>query len=277
MTVPYEFKRIPLHLIDIPERRIRRLRPERIETLAKDIAAQGQLQPIIVVETDDGRFSLDDGCLRLAALRQNRASEIDARITPIAWLKPEERRLREIMVNLNREEYTALENAEALAELKAVYEALYPQVKNGANGGRGSKRNENEIFSFSKLAADATGLSRRSIELAVAMVNGLSADTKERVRGTEIERKAVDLRALANVPHDLQAKALDLLMCEPPSAGSIGDAILLAEGRRPESPAEKSFRSFVDTWARFEVRQRRNFIRVNKDEILAILQEEGAL
>lgn len=280
MIVPYEYKRIPLHLIDVPEGRIRRQRAERVETLAQDIAVQGQLQPIVVVETEDGRFSLDDGALRVAALRQNKADEIDARVTPIAWLKPQERRLREIMINLNREEYTALENAEALVELKSVYEELYPQSKKGGDKGNqhtGGKKRQSEIFSFSQTAADATGFSSRSIELAVAMVNGLSDETKQRVRGTPVERKAVDLRGLASVPHELQAKALDLLFAQPAQAGSIADAIILAQGRRPDNPLEKAFRGFNDAWARFEARQRRNFIRAHKDEILEILAEDGAL
>lgn len=277
MTAPYEYKRIPLYLVDVPEGRIRRQRAERVETLAKDIAAQGQLQPIVVVENEDGRFSLDDGALRVAALRQNKADEIDARVTPIAWLKPQERRLREIMINLNREPYTALEEGEALAELKRVYEELHPQTKNGANGGRGGKKNETEIFSFSIVAAEATGFSDRAIRMAVAMVNGLSEDTKQRVRGTSVERKALDLRNLAVMPHELQSKALDLLFSEPPQAGSVAEALVLAEGRKPENPVEKAFRSFSDTWTRFEVRYRRNFIRAHKDEILSILAEEGAL
>ncbi|MRN45756.1 hypothetical protein GJU93_03980, partial [Brucella sp. 10RB9212] len=243
--------------------RIRRQRAERVETLAKDIAVEGQLQPIVVVETEDGRFSLDDGALRVAAMRQNKRDEIDARVTPIKWLKPEERRLREIMINLNREEYTALENAEALAELKDVYEALYPHVKHGANGGRGSKKNETEIFSFSIMAAEATGMSDRAIRMAVAMVNGLSDDTKQRVRGTTVERKALDLRNLAVVPHELQAKALDLFFSEPPQAGSVAEALVLAEGRKPDNPIEKAFRSFSDSWTRFEVRYRRNFVRAH--------------
>lgn len=277
MTVPYEFKRIPLYLIDVPEGRIRRQRAERIETLAKDIAVQGQLQPIVVVATEDGRFSLDDGALRVAALRQNKADEIDARVTPISWLKPQERRLREIMINLNREPYTALEEGEALAELKEVYEALYPDTRKGVAGGKARQKSATEIFSFAAAAAEATGFSDRAIRMAVAMVNGLSSETKQRVRGTSVERKAVDLRSLAAVSHDLQAKALDLLFSEPPQAGSVADAIMLAEGRKPDNPVEKTFRSFSDTWTRFEARYRRNFIRAHKDEILSILAEEGAL
>lgn len=275
--IPYEYKRISLSLIDIPADRIRRQRPERVEVLAKDMAVNGQLQPIIVVEEEDGRFSLDDGALRVAAFNQNKALEIDARVTSATWLKPQERRLREIMANLNREDYTALENAEALAELKRVYEELYPQTKNGANGGRGGKKNETEIFSFSIAAAEATGLSDRAIRMAVAMVNGLSPETKERVRGTAIERKAVDLRALAEVDAELQHKVLELILCQPCEAGSIAEAIALAQGRKLDSPFEKTFRSFSDTWTRFEVRYRRNFVRTHKDEILSILAEEGAL
>ncbi len=277
MIVPYEYKRISLHLIDVPEGRIRRQRAERVETLAKDIAVQGQLQPIVVVETEDGRFSLDDGALRVAALRQNKADEVDARVTPIAWLQPGERRLREIMINLNRESYTALEEGEALAELKSVYEALYPDTKKGVAGGKARQKTATEIFSFAAAAAEATGLSDRAIRMAVAMVNGLSSETKERVRGTPVERKAIDLRNLAVMPHELQSKALGLLFSEPPQAGSVAEAIVLAEGRKPESPVEKAYKSFSDSWTRFEVRYRRNFIRAHKDEILSILAEDGAL
>ncbi|MCM0751917.1 hypothetical protein DEA98_13485 [Brucella pseudogrignonensis] len=127
------------------------------------------------------------------------------------------------------------------------------------------------------MAAEATGLSDRAIRMAVAMVNGLSEITKQRVRGTSVERKALDLRNLAVMPHELQAKALDLLFNEPPQAGSVAEALVLAEGRKPENPIEKAFKSFSDSWTRFEVRYRRNFIRAHKDEILKILAEDGAL
>src|SRR5690606_33379176 len=129
----------------------------------------------------------------------------------------------------------------------------------GVAGGKARQKTASEIFSFAEIAANATGLSRRSIELAVAMVNGLSADTRQRVRGTDIERKASDLRALASVRPELQAQALDLLLSSPPQAGSVGDAILLAQGLRPADPKENAFRTFSDSWTRFEVRYRRSF------------------
>lgn len=279
MTNPYEYKRIPLYLIDIPANRIRRQRPDRVEALAKDIAVNGQLQPIVVVEEENGRFSLDDGAIRVAAIRQNKSDEIDARVTRASWLKPEERRLREIMINLNREDFTALERCEALAELKRVYEELYPEAKKGGDKGNqhtGGKKRQNEIFSFSLTAAEATGLSRRSIELAVAIWNGLALVAKERLRGTWIEKKQSEIRALSEASPNIQSAVLDLLLSDPPRAGSVADATVLAEGRKLDSPSEKTYRSVVDKWARFELSQKRAFIASYRSEIVRLLNEEGA-
>ena len=40
------YKSIALDLVDIPEGRVRGEKPARVETLAKDMAASGLLQPI---------------------------------------------------------------------------------------------------------------------------------------------------------------------------------------------------------------------------------------
>lgn len=275
--VPYDYRKIPLHLVDVPKRRIRGERPERIETLAKDIAANGQLQPILVVELDDGRFALDDGALRVLAMRANKIDEVDARVTLVSWLQPEARKIREIMANLNREEYSALERCEALSELKAAYEKEHPSTKNGARGGRGGKEEKNEIFAFSKKAAEETGFSRRAIELSVAIWNGLTFVAKERLRSTPYERKQSDLKALSEEDGAIQSAALDLLLSEPPEATSIPEAIALAKGEKPDDPAEKVYASFADRWSRFEIRQKRSFVTTYADEILKLLKEQGAI
>jgi len=276
-SAPYEYRKIPLYLVDVPKRRVRGERPERVETLAKDIAVHGLLQPIIVVELDDGRFALDDGALRVLAMRVNKADEIDARVTRAAWLKPEERTVRGLMATLNREEYTALERCEALHTLKHAYEALHPETKNGARGGRGGKKEKNEIFSFSMSAAEATGFSRRAIEIAVAIFDGLTIMTKERLRGARIAEKQSDLRALSVEDGIIQAAALDLLLSTPPEAECVADAIALAKGERPKDPNEKAYSTFTDRWTRFEIREKRSFIKAYKSEIVAILQEQGEL
>lgn len=274
-STPYEYRKIPMYLVDVPKRRIRGERPERVEALANDIAANGLLQPIIVVELDDGRFALDDGALRVLAMRSNKADEIDARVTRASWLTPEERTIRGLMATLNREEFTALERCEALHTLKHAYETLHPETKNGARGGRGGKKEKNEIFSFSVAAADAVGLSRRAIEIAVAIYEGLTLATKERLRGTRVAERQSDLRALSVEGGQVQSDALDLLLSDPPEAPSVPEAIALAKGERPDDPTEKAYSTFTDRWTRLEVRQRRSFVVAYRAEIVAILKEQG--
>jgi ParB family chromosome partitioning protein len=278
-SAPYEYRKIPLYLVDVPKRRVRGERPERVETLAKDIAANGLLQPIVAVELDDGRFAVDDGLLRVLALRANKADEIDARVTRASWLEPAARTVRGIMANLNRDEYTALERCEALHALKQAYEALYPETKNGGDRrSRAAKaKNQNEIFSFSIAAAETTGLSRRAIELAVAICEGLAIATKERLRGTAAAEKQSDLRALSVEDGMIQSAALDLLLAEPQEATSVVEAIALAKGEKPDDPSEKVYASFTDRWARFEIRQKRSFVASFKAEIITLLREQGDL
>lgn len=276
-SAPYEYRKIALHLVDVPKRTIRAQRPEEIEGLAKDIAVNGQLQPIIVVELEDGRFAIDDGAKRTLARRLNKSDEIDAHVTRISWLTPEDRTIRGLMANLNRGTYTALEQCEALSLLKSAYEKKHPQTKNGANGGRGGKKNETEIFSFSNAAAEALGLSDRAIRLAVAIFVRLTLATKERLRGTKVAEKQSDLRALSVEDGMIQSAALDLLLSDPPEAASVADAIALAKGERPDDPNEKAYSSFTDRWARFEIREKRSFIAAYKAEIVSILQEQGDL
>ena len=278
--VPYEYRKIPLHLVDVPKRRIRGERPERIETLAKDIAANGQLQPILVVELDDGRFALDDGALRVLALRSNKVDEVDARVTPVSWLQPEARIVRGLMANLNRDDLTALEHCEALHTLKNAYEILYPDTKKGGDKGNqhtGGKKRQMEIFSFSQVAAETIGLSDRAIRLAVAIFNDLSIASKIRLRGTWIEKKQSDLKALSEEDGAVQSAALDLLLSYPPEASSVPEAIALAKGEKPDDPAEKVYASFADRWSRFEIRQKRSFVTTYADEILKLLKEQGAI
>lgn len=280
-SAPYEYRKIPLYLVDVPKRRIRGERPERVETLAKDMAVNGQLQPIVVVELDDGRFALDDGALRVLALRANKADEVDARVTKASWLEPAARTVRGIMANLGRDDYTALERCEALHTLKRAYEALYPETKNGGDrksqSAKAEAKNQNEIFSFSTAAAEATGLSRRAIEIAVAIFNGLTIATKERLHGTQVAEKQSDLRALSVEDGIVQSDALDLLLADPQGAASVVEAVALAKGEKPDNPEDKAFSSVLDKWTRFAAAQKRAFVSTHRAEIVSILKEEGGI
>lgn len=275
-SAPYEYRKIPLYLVDVPKRRIRGERPERVETLAKDIAANGQLQPIVVVELDDGRFAIDDGVLRVLALRANKADEVDARVTRASWLEPAARTVRGIMANLDRDEYTALERCEAMHTLKQAYEVLHPEAKNGGDrksrAAKARAKNQNEIFSFSQAAAEATGLSRRAIEIAVAIFNGLTIVTKERLRGARFAEKQSDLRALSVEDGIVQSAALDLLLADPPGATSVVEAVALAKGERPQVDSEKRFNTTLRHFNGLPKRQKVAFLDANE----ALIREHAA-
>lgn len=80
--------------------RLRTLKPARIATMVADMQVQGQLQPVLVVETETaGRFELIDGSYRLAALIECKAAFIEAYAMPAA-LAPELRLYAQIMANV---------------------------------------------------------------------------------------------------------------------------------------------------------------------------------
>ncbi|RJG46472.1 ParB N-terminal domain-containing protein [Mesorhizobium sp. DCY119] len=265
MKLQVQFKRVPIDLIDVPADRLRQVKAWRVETLRAEIGDGGQPQhPINVAAEETGRFTLISGATRLAALDLGGAAEIDVRAIPASLLTPESRRLLEITENLNREELTKLERAENLVELKRVHELLYPASRKGGDRrsakAKAARADQSEIFAFSSEAAEMTGLSRRAIEVAVAIMRGLADGTKARLRNTWLEDHQAGLKLLSEQPHDVQARICDMLFASPPAAGSVADALTLIEGRRLLSPAEKLFASTVGNWSRLSGRQRADFL-----------------
>jgi ParB family transcriptional regulator, chromosome partitioning protein len=259
------FERIAIALVDIPGDRLRKVKPWRIETLRGEIGDGGQPQhPINVAAEEDGRYTLISGATRLAAVDLGGASEIDARVIPASMLTPERRRLMEITENLNREELTKLERAENLVELKRVHETLYPASRKGGDRrsaqAKAAKADQSEIFAFSSEAAEMTGLSRRAIEVAVAILNGLSEASVARLRGSWLEDHQAGLKLLSEQSHAIQDRICDLLFATPPEASTVADALALAEGRRLLSASEKLFASTLGNWSRLTDRQQSDFL-----------------
>ena len=193
-------------------------------------------------------------------------------------LEPQDLRVQEIMENLDRKDLTKLERAESLALLKVLHEQLYPETRNGGDRKSAAakrRKNQNEIFSFRSAAAEKTGLSRRAIEIAVAIVAGLAPDVKPRLRGTWLADHQAGLRQLAEQEPELQHKVCDLLFAVPPEATSVADAIVLAEGGRLKTSQEKLFTSVMNNFARLSERDRRAVLAANEDAIRAYATEKG--
>ncbi|WP_261665114.1 ParB/RepB/Spo0J family partition protein [Deinococcus sp. Marseille-Q6407] len=112
--VPVEY----LHLDDLEISPFQARRDfQQIEELARDIAENGVLQPVLVRPLENGRYQLVAGERRLRASRQAQQVTIPAVIREMTDLEARTHGLRE---NLQREDLNAYEVARAVLELTAL-------------------------------------------------------------------------------------------------------------------------------------------------------------
>lgn len=216
------------------------------EAIAASMEQKGQDTPIQVRRNGEGKLHLVAGAHRLEACKKAGVS-VRAEIIVCNEL---EARLIEIDENLFRHELNALDRAVFLAERKAIYEEMFPETKHGAQGGRGGKKIENDIMSFSKETADRIGLTERSVQRAIKIAKNIPADIRQRLANTEIADRQVDLLYLASLPAATQRKAVSLYI--DGEARDIKTAVARATGNEePEpTPAEKQLQCLLDHWAR---------------------------
>ncbi|TYC56106.1 chromosome partitioning protein ParB [Rhodobacterales bacterium] len=273
------YQSIRLSLIDIPEGRIREVDYDWAECLRDMFMEIGQKTPIDVVENGK-RYSLVAGAHRFTAAKLAKWREINARILePSSENSAGELRLHEILENLGRKNFNTLERCEALSELKRVYEELHPQARRG--GDRRSQRfknngeNQTASFAFSKNAAETTGLSDRSIRLAVQIFEALAPATRERLKGTKFAETQADLKALGCLDPEMQSRVLDLVTDEYPEASTIKDAVTMLEGRRPETETDRIFRRSLTYFCKLSKSGRQHIFRLHKREIFELAKKDG--
>ena len=270
---------IKISLIDVPEGRLRAVDPDWAGCLAGMFQEVGQKTPIDVV-AEGKRYRLVAGAHRLEAAKIAKWREIEARVLPGGGQQPvEELRLHEILENLARKNFNALERCEALFELKRVYEALHPETKNGGDrksqAAKNKRENQNAIFAFCFSAKETTGLSKRSVELAIQIFEGLTPQSRERLRGSVFAEKQSDLKTISALEPDQQSRVLDLILGEPPR--SLADALVLAEGRRPVSETDRLFRTVSDSLVKLPKASRNAVFRQHKRAIVELVKKEGWL
>lgn len=278
-------REIALAQIDVPAGR-RKVDPDWVAALAADFDGQGHRIPILVVEAGK-RFRLVAGGHRLAAAKLLKWKSIRADVKPAdAFADEAALRLAEIAENLMRRELSALDRAMDVAAWREIYEQAQGAVKPGRKKSFQVGTNSDadpmavaaERFSaaFNEAAQRALGLGKTAVWRCLKIAT-LDADTRERVALTRLADNQSELIALAEIEREMRPAVLDHILSEPPMAGSVAGAVAMIEGRKPEDPAEKAFRSFSDSWRRIPVRQRRAFVRAHQAEILDMLKEEGAL
>ncbi len=236
----------PLAWIDIPEDRARSFHPDEAAALAPAIAASGLLHPIRV-RVVGNRYRLVAGRKRLEAVRLLGWDAIP--ITISTAKTDDEARLEEVMENLGRFDLVKLDRAQHLYELKQVYERLHPEATHGGNRGNqhtgGKTQNlrfatdSEEVFGFSAAMAEKIGLSRRSIELAVKLWSDLTPDSRKRAAGTWLADHQSGLKELSEQSPEDQAKVLDMVLADPPTAGTIAEAVATLKTGVTLTPTEK--------------------------------------
>ena len=244
---------LPLADIEVSDR-LRPVDPAHVEAIAASIGQIGLTQPI-TVRPEGNRWRLIAGAHRLAAVQSLGWESIDA---VIQNLEPDEARLVEIDENLMRRELSALDRAIFLAERKEVYERAFPETKRlGRKPKKMSQTLRHFGERFSKDAAKRTGLSERTIQLAIEMVAKLDPDARAALRLSELADNQAHLVALAAMPAEEQRAIAAKI--------ATGEARSVKEARIglgfdtlvEESQGDRLFRSFMALWGRADGKTRR--------------------
>lgn len=272
------YQSIKVSLIDIPEGRLRDVDTAWAECLSGMFLEVGQKTPIDVVAKGK-RFELAAGAHRLTAAKVIKWNEIEARVlAPKGEQAADDLRLHEILENLARKNFNSLERCEAFHDMKQIHEKLFPETKHGGNRGNqhtGGAKRQVAIFAFCQNAAETTGLSERSVRLAVQIFENLTPETRERLRGTCFANKQSDLKALSEIKPDQQGKVLDLITGDEPRAGSISEAVNLINGVKPEPEGARLLRTVSDSLVKLPKASRSAVFRQHKKEIIALAKKEG--
>jgi ParB family chromosome partitioning protein len=273
------FADVPLRAIRVPDDRLRTFDPDWAAVLAEMFRDSGQQTPIDLLAEGKG-FVLVSGLHRLEAAKLLNWSAITAQIVPEDCSPTGDViRRRELLENLARKDLNALERCGGLAELKDVHERLYPETRKG--GDRKSQafqkghKNQTAIFAFCHHAAETTGLSDRAVRLAITIWNGLSDDTRTRLKGTPVAEKQSELKALSELAAETQSKVLDLLLAPVPKAASVADALVVLAGRPPLSDADLQFKRVSNSLSKLNMSGRAAVFRQHKAEILDLAMREG--
>ncbi|MCJ2112752.1 ParB N-terminal domain-containing protein [Methylobacterium sp. E-025] len=249
--------------------RLRDIDPAWAAALAADFEAGGEPPPIVVrprgtEDAFDQEYGLVAGGHRHAAYRLLGRRTILAEIRPITRLQG---RLVEIEENLFRHELNALDRAVFLSEHKRVWAEIHPDAAHG--GDRKSKKDNAKIKSqglrldpkrFTAEAAERCGLSERTVQAALALVEALSPEAITLLRGTDTARNASDLQRIATEPAERQVRLARLL--RDGKAANVAKA-RLAAGDAPAGegdPQEELFRRIVANWERLDAKGRKRFL-----------------
>lgn len=189
----------------------RPLKESTVAALMDSIKDCGLVNPITVATKKDGAVLLVAGYHRLEACRRLGWKTIPAHTlhSSVDML----RELAEIDENLIRNELSPLEMADSLKRRKEIYVKLHPPTKRGGDHtSETGKQNAGSALCFAKDTAASTGKSERVIQQNVKIATDLTKAVKEKIKDTPIAGNKEELKTLASVPKQQQAKIVDKVL-----------------------------------------------------------------
>jgi ParB family chromosome partitioning protein len=248
-----EIVAIPLDQIDVTDR-LRPVDPAHVEAIAHSIDLSG-LQNAVILRPSGERYQLVAGGHRLAAVAQLGWTDVDARIEN---LTADEARLVEIDENLMRRELSALDRAIFLAERKAIYDVLHPET---VKPGRRKKESRQTLpqfgETFTKHAAERTGLSERALRLSLELIKNLHPEARDALRLSDIADNQSQLLKLAALSPDQQIAAARAVSSGEAKTFKAARVAIGLDVIVEEDPQERLFRQFLGHWARMDAATRR--------------------
>ena len=243
---------VPLRNISIANTR-RPASRERVQALAKSISDIGLLHPVGITTNS----MLVYGWHRIEAYRELGWTEIPAVTVELDDLRVE---LAEIDENLQRSSLTALQEANVLKRRKEIYEALHPETKQGAQGGRGSgegawvEERQDDVLSFAEDTASQTGKSRRTVERAVEVAEKIPEDVQEAIAETAVADNKSALSKLAKLDESEQREEVERIR--------TGESTLVGRGTSAASATAaeiaKAITTHVLKWCKNQTQKERN-------------------
>lgn len=187
-----------------------------LQELADSIKSVGQLQPIVVTKNGDNKYELISGERRVQACR---VLEQGVKAIVIKTDDAADALWKQLVENVQRNDFTKLELGEGLRRYKALYEELHPETRHGATGrGRPKERlsegdNQTDpepVERFSKHVATEMGIGETRVKEAIKLAIELPEKKKNELRqiADPKKRSRAEHKALAEMRKENRAKRL---------------------------------------------------------------------
>lgn len=256
-----------------------RLRPVTeagVESLIASINETGVMKDAIHVrKKKDGSYHLIAGGHRMEAARRLGWDEIEAKV----WtdVTDDWARLMEVDDNIAGAELNPLDTAIFLAERKAIYERLHPEMfGTGFKGNQHTGKLVGDIVSFTTATAEKFAMSERHVKRLVAAGSGLQADEIKALRSAPVQITLKDLGEISKIApsEERQSVMFQLAIGREKSAAAARRAFKASKGEAVQAdvkdPVEAAFKAMSALWARAPMAAKRRFMQEFSDEIAGL-------